>query len=357
MTEPALEVYTPLFALIRPQKEHVKIAIDATLPSTSQGGATSSSLAIDQPNCIYTILSNVDAGYEECALLVCRRRRNDHTKLRVIDAMAIGAEFNATISHPHPVEAGVEDSSVSQFVMTSGEKTISGLTSDSQGIKDMLTIAKDASGYLKEHERQPMHAWLQHYIDSNQTMASSNEEAAQDVPIFSRFTTSAIAPKRPGMDRPRPPSPSEKEVRVSMATFNANGQLASHIDLSQWLHIIDDEPDILVVGIQEAEASSLSYMIGASLVEASWCRSIEASMGRKIGEYEKVRCFYPHSRGARLIDRIFAVPAHIKTAFRYSHHNLRPQRSLTSHYRCRSGVHMCGLGGLGGKQRSRGSAL
>jgi len=284
-----MDPYPPLFSVIRTQREHVKIAIDASLPRAD----TSDKNLVEeqQQKCIFAIISNVEQGFEECCILVCKRRRNNINQVKVIEGLAIGSDFQATIQQSESTVSPV-GTSLLQFILTSRGKTVSGLSADSQGIKDLIAAARDAAKTLSQTSLQPSHDWVLHYIDmessSRSSGSKSNIGSTGDVPIFSRFTTSSIAPLQSASDRPRPPSPAEKELRVSIGTFNTNGQMPGQTDLNAWLHVDEDEPDVLVVGLQEAESSNLSYVVWTPHVEDAWRAAVENSMGRRAGEYEKV---------------------------------------------------------------------
>ncbi|UZJ56414.1 hypothetical protein CBS101457_005734 [Exobasidium rhododendri] len=273
--------YFPLFSAVRPEKEHVKIAIEASLPSD---GSTTS---VDDGSYIFAVVSNVEQGVEECCILVCKRRRKDENQVRVVDGLAIGSDFQATVQQSQntstPGEAKL------QFIMTSRGSTVSGISDDSEGIKDMLKLARDAASKLSDQYHQPKHEWLRHYFDRPTTQNSGSKTSTTgDMPIYSRFTTSSINLPTSDSKRPRPPSPTEKELRISIGTFNVNGQVPDKADLNAWLHVREDEPDILVVGLQEAESSTLSYVLWTPYVEDAWTTAVESSMGRRADEYEKL---------------------------------------------------------------------
>lgn len=83
-------------------------------------------------------------------------------------------------------------------------------------------------------------------------------------------------------------SSTHQPVKVSIGTFNVNGQAPGQIDLDQWLHISRDEPDILVVGLEEAETSNLSYLVWTPYVEDGWSAAVESSMGSASSNYAKL---------------------------------------------------------------------
>lgn len=83
-------------------------------------------------------------------------------------------------------------------------------------------------------------------------------------------------------------SSTHQSLKVSIATFNVNGQAPGQIDLDQWLHIKRDEPDVLVVGLEEAEASNLSYLVWTPYVEDGWSAAVESCMGSALSKYAKL---------------------------------------------------------------------
>lgn len=259
-----MDPYSPLFAVVRAQREHVKMAL----------GVASE----DGPDGIVAVVSNVEAGHEECCVLVLRRRKKDATQAKVVDGLAIGSDLQASMGQcsTGPMQW--------QFTLTSRGRTVRGTSDDAQGIKDLLAVAREAATSAAAQDQPPSHAWVQHYVHGAKVGGMD-----ADVPIFSRFTTSAMAPSRADSSRPRPPSPGEKEVKMSVGTFNVNGQAPTDIDLRPWLHIADDEPDVLVVGLQEAESSNLSYVVWTPYVEDGWSAAVEAAMGQRVDEYERVR--------------------------------------------------------------------
>lgn len=83
-------------------------------------------------------------------------------------------------------------------------------------------------------------------------------------------------------------APKKDEVKISIGTFNCNSQPPGNIDVDEWLHIQRDDPDILVVGIEEAEASNLAFVLWSPFVEDGWNAAIESAMGSRLCDYEKL---------------------------------------------------------------------
>jgi inositol polyphosphate 5-phosphatase INPP5B/F len=351
-----MDPYTPLFAALRPGQEQVKVAIECELPRKS--AATISSLsslsgfetndsklsestsgledddatttgssvdAITGPSNtsdpfanrrIYALVTNVEQGYEEGCIFVFKRRRNDPTKVKIVDGLPILPGFKASVQQVARTvgENAIATNSTSdlQIDMSLAGKSISASSSDTQSIRDLLKVVRETASRAEEVaiERQrngkedptsqrhlhlhrhhhphstnhPTHAWVEHYMDVDRTLSGDQ------TPIFSRFTTSAFLPSR--TERPRAPSPAAGEVKVSFGTFNVNAQVpsfgTSSTSLNSWLHVLEDEPDILIIALQEVDSSGLSYVVWTPQVETAWSDGIESSMGREANSYRKL---------------------------------------------------------------------
>lgn len=353
---PIMDPYTPLFAALRPGLEQVKVAIECELPrknsitisslsslgenngsnlneSTSgldEDDATTTGSSVDASagasstsdpfanRRIYALVTNVEQGYEEGCIFVFKRRRNDPTKVKIVDGLPILPGFKASVQQvPRTVAENANtapstSASDLQIDMSLAGKSISASSSDTQAIRDLLNVVREAASKVEEiaKERQqngtngiedptghrlhlhrhhhhaksanPLtHAWVEHYMDVDRTISD------EQTPIFSRFTTSAFLPPR--TERPRAPSPAAGEVKVSFGTFNVNAQVPSFgSSLNSWLHVLEDEPDILIIALQEVDSSGLSYVVWTPQVEAGWSDAIEASMGREANSYRKL---------------------------------------------------------------------
>ncbi|PWN37041.1 DNase I-like protein [Meira miltonrushii] len=354
-----MDPYTPLFAALRPGLEQVKVAIECELPrknsvtisSLSSLGENNGSKVNESPNAqddddatttgssveanagtgnksdpfanrrIYALVTNVEQGHEEGCIFVFKRRRNDPTKVKIVDGLPILPGFKASVQQvARPVSENASTSpstsaSDLQIDMSLAGKSISASSSDAQSIRDLLKVVREAASRAEEvaTERQqngtngtddsnahrlhlhrhhhhtksaePLtHAWVEHYMDVDRTISG------EQTPIFSRFTTSAFLPPR--TERPRAPSPAAGEVKVSFGTFNVNAQVpsfgSSSSSLNSWLHVLEDEPDILIIALQEVDSSGLSYVVWTPQVEAGWTDAIEASMGRETSSYRKL---------------------------------------------------------------------
>jgi phosphatidylinositol-bisphosphatase len=78
------------------------------------------------------------------------------------------------------------------------------------------------------------------------------------------------------------------QIKISIGSFNVGTQPPGDVHIDDWLHIHRDEPDILVVGLLEADASNLSYVLWSPDVEDLWNRAIESAMASKGDEYRKL---------------------------------------------------------------------
>ncbi|MCO5603756.1 hypothetical protein L7F22_057908 [Adiantum nelumboides] len=148
----------------------------------------------------------------------------------------------------------------------------------------------------EDHSDQLSHDWLRHYVDD---YTQNTTDGAASAPIFSRFTQSALFPTPPSSSsspaspasagpRQRAPSSAADEVKITIGTFNVNGQApTAATTLGAWLHP-EDEPDILVVSLQEADASSLSYVYWTPHVQEAWDGAVRGMLARRAGEYERV---------------------------------------------------------------------
>lgn len=350
-----MDPYTPLFAALRPGLEQVKVAIECELPKknpvsissfssltgsdeaitvTEDDDATTTGSSVDANigsndaisnqfanRRIYALVTNVEQGYEEGCIFVFKRRRKDPTQVKIIDGLPILPGFKASVqqiprSSSSQNATTSQSSSDLQIDMSLAGKTISASSSDAQSIRDLLKVVREASEraeevakemqsegldekedhkvhkhhLLRQHHHQSdtkkhfTHAWVDHYMDVDRTMTGDQ------TPIFSRFTTSAFAPSR--TERPRAPSSTAGEVKVSFGTFNVNAQVyssqPSSPSLNAWLHVLEDEPDILIIALQEVDSSGLSYVVWTPQVEAAWTDAIETSMGREMGSYRKL---------------------------------------------------------------------
>jgi hypothetical protein len=133
-----------------------------------------------------------------------------------------------------------------------------------------------------------------------------------DVPIFSRFNTSdSTSSGTASTKRPRLPLQEEKQLRIKIGTYNANGQAPGDIDVEQWLHIKEDEPDILVVGLQEAENSNFSYVVWTPYVVDAWSGAVISSMGTSANHYTKVSREGESRMMQILSGPIFSISAYI----------------------------------------------
>ena len=83
------------------------------------------------------------------------------------------------------------------------------------------------------------------------------------------------------------------ELKISLGTFNVNGQLppesdsADALGLARWLRG-EEEPDVLVVGMQEFDLTSSAYLYLNPQREEAWARAILRALGRRGNEYVKL---------------------------------------------------------------------
>lgn len=324
-----MDPYSPLFAVLRPGLEHVKVAIEGDVPDdpgpswqarldrreevalrTGRSAADASSSTTESDakpretsRRIFALVTNVEEGYEQGCLFVLKRRRKDPSRVKIVDGLPILPDIHASIRQvpassdqrrlASPSTSTSNDPTRLQVDMTLANKTISAVSTDAQAIRDLLKVVREAATIAEENaERQrhegrgndsarQTHNWVEQYMDVDRSAIDAK------TPIFSRFTTSSIAPLRPV--RPRARSPAPGEVKLSFGTFNVNGQFPGpETDLAAWLHLAEDDPDILVVGLQEADSSGFSYVVWTPHVEAAWTEAIERSMGRHASAYTKL---------------------------------------------------------------------
>lgn len=339
-----MDPFTPLFGILRDGREHVKVALECTVPAQGHRGTAASACAEQPPHDsnvqghnldassqqrktsssydpfakrrILAVVTNVERGYEEACIFVLKRRRKDAHSVKIVDGFPIvpSIKVASSVAQAPGVDVGgaeTEGDSIQQIDITLAGRVVSGLSSDGQAVEDFVKVVREASERSQQvptntdadedalsanraaqaskttaaqQQVPPSHAWLSHYLDTHQSAAAA---AAAATPIFSRFTTSSIEPPR--ADRPSAPSPTSADVKVAMGTWNVNGSAPPPgTSLASWLHIVEDDPDIVVVGLEEADSSGLSYVVWTPHVEAAWTQTIETAMGRKAHEYEKL---------------------------------------------------------------------
>ncbi|KAJ1039583.1 hypothetical protein NDA10_006414 [Ustilago hordei] len=328
----------------------------STLSSSSTSGSTSKCTAHPPPphtQRIFVIVSNVSFGVEQSCILVIKPRRKDPNSASLLTAIPILADLKVEIepqqgltasaatprNHPpaattlglsslpqtlptiHALlesvvpdlfgggEKGETSNAALKLKLSHGGQGAEGVTSDARGLKDFLSVLKDLLKVAQENafEVGSTHSWMNAYTDDLSHHAQSQHEKRKgegekgglqlDPPIFSRLSSSSFFPHHSyhppaagGIERPA--SPTANDLRISIGTFNTNGQLLnddipSIIGLKKWLRA-EQDPDLIVVGFQEVDASSGAYLYYSPTREDAWVRSITHALGRRADGYRKM---------------------------------------------------------------------
>ena len=192
-----MDPYTPLFAALRPGLEQVKVAIECEQPKknnvtisclSSLNGSESNDTKVTESTSvledddatttgssvdatagtsntsdpfahrrIYALVTNVEQGYEEGCIFVFKRRRNDPTKVKIVDGLPILPGFKASVqqvartvgenaNYP-PSNSAASDL---QIDMSLAGKSISASSSDTQAIRDLLKVVREAASKAEE---------------------------------------------------------------------------------------------------------------------------------------------------------------------------------------------------------------
>lgn len=310
------DAYTLAASILGPS-EHLKIALVANVASHAgnEGDEAKSQR-------IFVIVSNVAQGTEQACILVVKprnRRPDTAVLLKVIpilpdlqietdiesgsssftSQLAVSSRTMGLPSVQSILEIMTQPKATSStgigFSFAYGTQKANGSTSDTQGLKDFLTVLRDLLKVAEQHSFSLVttHQWLSAYTDDVPSLHLNEpmHAASSQTPVFSRFTSSAFA-SHENKEPPRPESPSSNEIRVSTGTFNVNGHLpnvqgSAIVDLKKWLKA-EEDPDLIVIGLQEADTSSGAYLYYSSVREEAWTRAAFDAMGRYAGQYCKV---------------------------------------------------------------------
>ncbi|PWN54172.1 DNase I-like protein [Violaceomyces palustris] len=223
-----------------------------------------------------------------------------------LDALSTNLQTQLSVNPPPAATTSLKFS----FISPSTDQLVQGITSDAQGLKDLLTVAKDLLKIAEDNAFAiPVtHKWVRHYTDEidfspkHKALGEGQASGASTTPIFSRFSKSAFLPstqihgRGTGETEERPRSPSEQEVSITIGTFNVNGQVPNvdsdleHVGrgandlemwkgLREWLKIDLENPDLLVLGFQEFDTSSAAYLYYSPLREEAWTKAVRKAMG------------------------------------------------------------------------------
>lgn len=231
---------------------------------------------------IFAIVSNVSFGVEQSCVLVIKPRRRDPNTASLLSVIPIlpdlkieiepqqGLTASAATPRNHPpaattlgisslpqslptihtlLESVVPDLFASdkadtsnaalKFTLSHGTQTASGVTTDARGLKDFLSVLKDLLKVAQEHafSSDSTHQWMSAYTDDLHSHSHLPHLQHQDgtpqleTPIFSRFSHSSFLPAPSNITHappPRPASPTQNDIRISLGTFNVNGHLPSN---------------------------------------------------------------------------------------------------------------------------------
>ncbi|TKY86548.1 hypothetical protein EX895_004697 [Sporisorium graminicola] len=297
---------------------------------------------------IFVIASNVSLGVEQSCILVVKPRRKDPSTAVLLSVIPILPELKIEIepqqqglltasaatprnhlpsattlglsSLPHTLpkihtllesvapdvfegKNRVESSNAAlKLTLAHGGVSACGVTSDVRGLQDFLSVLRDCLRAAQEHAfaSETSHQWMKAYTDDlphhhhPETPADGGAHKL-DTPIFSRFSHSAFLPSPPtstGPDLQRPASPTAADIRISVGTFNVNGQLPpedipSLIGFKKWVRA-EQDPDLLVLGLQEVDTSGGAYLYHSPAREDAWTRTVTQALGRRGDKYRKI---------------------------------------------------------------------
>nr|CDI53075.1 related to INP52-phosphatidylinositol phosphate phosphatase [Melanopsichium pennsylvanicum 4] len=295
---------------------------------------------------IFVIVSNVSFGVEQSCVLIIKPRRKDPSTASLISAIPILPDLKIEIepqqgltasaamprnhvptamtlglsSLPHTLptihsllESVVPDlfsaekaetsNAALNFTLSHGSQTASGVTSDARGLKDFLIVLKELVKVAQEHSfsADTLHDWMKEYtedIGSNYHYHQHHRESDPshlDTCMFSRFSNSAFLPAQAPQSRPiqRPASPTVNDVRLSVGTFNVNNQLPPENDIPTLIGLknfirAEQEPDLIVIGLQEVDTSGGAYLYYSPAREEAWTRAFTQALGRRANMYRKL---------------------------------------------------------------------
>ncbi|CDR98504.1 hypothetical protein [Sporisorium scitamineum] len=259
---------------------------------------------------IFVIVSNVSLGVEQSCILVIKPRRKDASTAVLLSAIPILPDLKieiepqqgltasaATPRNYQPAATTLGLSSLPQslptihtllesvvpelfnnhkadssnaalkLTLSHGVQSASGVTSDVRGLKDFVSVLKDLLKVAQEQSfGNDTHGWMKSYTEDLPHPPIPPPDAHKlDTWIFSRFSNSAFLPSTSTTsDVQRPASPTAADIRISVGTFNVNGQLPPDdiptlIGLKKWLRA-EQDPDLIVLGFQEVDTSGSAYL-------------------------------------------------------------------------------------------------
>ncbi len=291
---------------------------------------------------IFVIVSNVTLGVEQSCVLVIKPRRKDPTTAALLSVIPIlpdlkieiepqqGLTASAATPRNHPpaattlglsslpqslptihtlLESVVPDlfapdkaatsNAALRFSLSFAGLSAEGITSDARGLKDFLSVLKDLLKVAQQHafSAATTHQWMSAYT---QDLAGPSHEHAPtaaphlDTPVFSRLSHSSFVPSsaEAATAPARPASPTANDIRISVGTFNVNGQLPREdiptiVGLKRWLRA-EEDPDLIVLGFQELDTSSGAYLYYSPAREHAWTHAITQALGRRAPSYRKI---------------------------------------------------------------------
>lgn len=327
----------------------------ATAPS-SQDSSRSGVDDIDETPPAYTqrllvIVSNVSGGVEQSCVLVIKPRRKDPNTAALLSAIPILPDLKIEIEPQQGLTASVATprrhpptattlglSSLSQnlpaihallesvvpdlfasdkihasnatlkLTLSHGQQSAMGITRDAHGLKDFLSVLKDLLKIAQEHgfSSDKTHQWMSTYTDDISTdlhrlhhhhphhhsQQEQHDAPRLDTRPFSRFSRSALLSNSAPQSAPRPTSPTADDIRISVGTFNINGQwpqddVTGILGLKKWIRA-EEDPDLIVTGFQEFDTSGGAYLYYSPAREEAWTRAIIHALGRRADKYHKV---------------------------------------------------------------------
>ncbi|KAI3482523.1 hypothetical protein L1887_54828 [Cichorium endivia] len=291
---------------------------------------------------IFVIVSNVTLGVEQSCVLVIKPRRKDPTTAALLSVIPIlpdlkieiepqqGLTASAATPRNHPpaattlglsslpqslptihtlLESVVPDlfapdkaatsNAALRFSLSFAGQSAEGITSDARGLKDFLSVLKDLLKVAQQHafSAATTHQWMSAYT---QDLAGPSREHAPtaaphlDTPVFSRLSHSSFVPSsaEAATAPARPASPTANDIRISVGTFNVNGQLPREdiptiVGLKRWLRA-EEDPDLIVLGFQELDTSSGAYLYYSPARQHAWTHAITQALGRRAPSYRKI---------------------------------------------------------------------
>ncbi|SPO26090.1 related to INP52 - phosphatidylinositol phosphate phosphatase [Ustilago trichophora] len=215
---------------------------------------------------IFAIVSNVSFGVEQSCVLVIKPRRKDPDTASLLSVIPILPDLKIEIEP----QQGLTASAATPRNHPPAATTL-GISSLPQSLPTIHTLLESVVPDLFASDK------------------ADTSNAALNSPCLMALRQRQAASHPPP---PRPASPTQNDIRISLGTFNVNGQLPSDdiptiIGLKKWLRA-EQEPDLIVLGFQEVDTSSGAYLYYSPAREDAWTRSITQALGRRADKYRKI---------------------------------------------------------------------